>query len=410
MPKILVNDKEYGTFEEIVKIDDPELKNQAIKEFSYAEHEGSKSPKKDDPEKDTESKDDINDKETEDEKDPEKDDRTDEDSDEEEEKESTSEENKDDVKSDDDTSEDDPEKDDDETQEEDQIKQQEERIKSFATKNNVTIDDAKKEIEQIDTFKKHFDNDVDEIAKVARVFQQKVTMLNEEKRQQELSKSSPFEWREDGMIFHGIREDGTRFDEKYSKDNLVENFRKNNVADTETLDDDAVFILAKRDNEQWQRNESTKRNDSIVKEAEAKKESFLKNLPEKDAIFKDDLKLALGSLSPYDVAGGSQSMTAALNLVKGIRFDKKVDELTKEIKAAEKRGFERGKKNAVILGEEEVTADSKGGEKKKKSDSFGYTPDEKKAALEFFANHTISDDKKYELYEEIAIMKRKKEK
>ena len=409
MPKVLVNDKEYDTFEDVASIQDQGEKNQAIKDWAYQEREEKKNLDEDTPEKDEEKKDSDENKDESDVEDPEKDNETDDESEEDDNKDVESEEkNKDDVESDNDDGDTDPEKDDNAT-EEDQVKQAEERIKSFATKHNVSIEDATKEVEQIDAFKKHFDDDIDELARTARTFQQKVTQLNEEKRQQELSKQSPFEWREDCMIFHGVREDGTNFDEKYSREQIVDGFRKQNSADTDKLDDEAVFILAKRDNEQWQKNDMKMRNDNIVAGAGAIKDDFLKNLPEKDMAFKEDLKVALDSLSPYDVSVGTQSMTACLNLVKGIKYDKDIARLNDEIKKAEKRGYDKGKKGARILGEEEKKADTKGKEHGKKTDVL--TETEKTKALEFFAyQQGITNEKKYELYESIALKQRKKEK
>jgi len=291
---------------------------------------------------------------------------------------------------------------------EEEVKAQEERIKIFAQKHSIDIDVAKEKIAKIDNYKGKYKGDLDEITHAALSAQAKYAQINESIRQSQMAQQNPYDWREDHIILSAMK-DGKVVGERIEKDAVIEIFRKENADSTANLEDDAVWQMAKLD--QYNDFKGQLKDQEIHATNESSKviDTFIANMPERDKRFLDDFKAGVAGLSPHDVLSSPQALLTTLNLVKGITADSREDVLQKEIEAAEKRGFERGKKQSVILGEETGKPESKGGKSSEGEKELDWkpTPKEKKDAEAYFADHNMPVEEKIAMYKDIALLKRK---
>jgi len=294
---------------------------------------------------------------------------------------------------------------------EEEVKAQEERVKVYAQKHSLDVDVAREKLGKLDNYKGKYQGDIDEIAHAALSAQAQLSQIHENIRQSQATQQNPWQWQEDHVIVNGMK-DGKVVGERVERDEVINTFRKNNVDSTKNLEDDAVWQLAILDNKNWFKGQVKDRNANMGKESEKRINTFIANIPEKDKRFLEDFKTGVAGLSPADVLSSPDALLTTLNLVKGITADEREDSLRKEIEVARAEGFERGKKQSVILGEESGKPEGKGGDGgdgEKKLD-WDPTPKEKKDAIAYFADHPIPDEDKIKTYKDIALLKRKNKK
>lgn len=293
--------------------------------------------------------------------------------------------------------------------EEEKEKEREERVKRFAQHHSVPIDSAKKILESAEKIKQKHGGDADEIALAAYSAQQRFNSLQNQLRKQQAMQSNPYDWKEDGVVIRNIDQNGKLKEEKVDKGTVVDNFREKNTSDCEGIDDDAVFRMARRDNENWYRSQIDKIQGRVQEEAQKRSNDFIENIPERDKPFLNDFKEALKSISPEDIADDPNTLLTVLHVVKGVRYDDLQKDVEKKIEAADKRGFERGKKNARILGEETGKPGNKsGGSENNNSPKTGLTDAQKIEAKGRYGSFNISEEHMYANYEEEVNARNKK--
>ena len=180
-----------------------------------------------------------------------------------------------------------------------------------------------------------------------------------------------------------------------AKADLVENYRERFPILTKEKEDDEVFEMAQRDlmvHAQVKDEQDRMRHKS---DAAEKRKSFVANLPEKAKPYLNDIKVILEKSSDAQILGPNFDIKDVINWAMGKNVDQMLD-------AAEKRGIEKGKEQAKILGEV-----GKGTEASKGTDSGGkatkysnqLTTDEKERALSMYDHlKELSDEDKFKMF------------
>ena len=281
------------------------------------------------------------------------------------------------------------------------VKAQEEEIATYAKENNVSLEDAKAEVESIGKLHEKYKGDPKQLAK-ALLNSEKVygKMSNEVKSLRE-SKAQAQQQAAEVTIDAVVKfiEDGkaTINGKSVSKDQVVSAYRSENEALTDTLDDEKVLQLAARDYKQAIDKAMEQGKVKAGEDAKAKRASVIESLGEADKKFAPEVKTLVEALSDTHILDERFDVQTYVTYAKGRAYDGIAKTFETEKKAYGEKEYQRGLSEAKILG----TKGNNGGSPPRKNESTGLTDTEKGRAEEMFDNPQITKEKAHELYAEL---------
>jgi hypothetical protein len=281
------------------------------------------------------------------------------------------------------------------------VKAQEEEVAAYAKENNISIEDAKAEVESVNKLHEKYKGDPKQLAK-ALLNSEKVygKMSNEVKALRE-SKAQAQQQAAEVTIEAVAKfiEDGkaTMNGKALSKDQVIAAYRSENEALTDTLDDDKVLQLAARDYKLAIDKAMEQGKIKAGEDAKAKRVSVIESLGEADKKFAAEVKTLIEGLPDEHVLDERFDVKTYVTYAKGRAYDDISKQVEAEKKAFGEKEYQRGLSEAKILG----TKGNSGGNPPAKPKTTGLTDDEKRRAEEMFDNPQITKEKAYELYADL---------
>lgn len=266
-------------------------------------------------------------------------------------------------------------------------------VKKYAEKKNVSLDEAREEIESRQAILSKYSSDPLELAGAYRSLQKEHTKTKDEhlktvKALEVNALHRPVDPRilePEKILRHPDGKELTR-------ETIVELVRQKHPKKTEAMDDDAVYEIAQ--DELAQVIETRRKTDlaNIKSEAKSRRVELLSKLPKDAEPYKEIIQKELDSFPDARVVEKDFTLQDIVWWCKGQNFETAIEE-------AETRGYKRGIESRRILGERKSPV---GGAPKKNSSgdtgTFGLDKDEQKKALEAFASDQVPDKRKLELY------------
>jgi len=176
--------------------------------------------------------------------------------------------------------------------------------------------------------------------------------------------------------------------EVFTREKVIEAYRKENEEICELLDDETVLKMAAKDAAKHFVTQREKIGMEMASKAKDKRASLYASLSDADKAFLPEIKPLIDKLPDAHILSESFSIEDTLRWAKGKTFDQAV-------KDAEERGFKRGQSEAKILGEKTKPGEGKPPVKK---GTRTLSDKEKKRALEKYDGQSISDEEKYKLH------------
>lgn len=279
--------------------------------------------------------------------------------------------------------------------------------KEYSEKNKISLEDAKKELKQIDEIKSRYKGDPDQIAKSNLYLQRMASKAkNELKEVQEASKVKKVSPEE---IRNSIDENRFIVNGRAITRDMVIKYARNNKDFSDfidNMDDEAVYNFALKDLAKKQ-HESLKVKEGKVKEkAATKRVEAINELANYDNKFFEQAKGIIENISDQYIANDKFNINHILSQVKGDRYDD-------DIKSAYERGRKEGEQQAKIIEKKPPVGEGKNKKPEKTGLKVKLTPDQKSRALNMFESAEVPDEKKFEMYvnvhpEEFGIKKKKK--
>ena len=262
------------------------------------------------------------------------------------------------------------------------------KIKDYADKNGLSVDEAKAEIEEYDAIAKKYDNDP---IKIAKAYKNMQSAFDKQKAQETQSQQA--------RMVSNIMADPQAFVAKAEKENApkwIEEYRKQFPAKSELMTDAAILEDCRQvalGRVQSQIGEYQVR---LKKESDSKRESLLKNLRSEDRPYATEISRVLKDLPDVQVVDKNFNFQDITRWARG--SDASIARLVKE---AEERGFKKAQ-SGEILGEKFVakstTASAKPKPKENRPAGETLSAYEKKQAIERFSSIPGTDEDRYQAY------------
>jgi len=278
---------------------------------------------------------------------------------------------------------------------EDRDKRVNAEIDALAKEDKIPFHEAKKEYESIQKVKERYQDDPVKLAKTVLHERRAFERLVQQVKSAQLA--AQFNFTDEGVNYQG---------KKYTKENLVEQYRKSYPAETEGKENDVIYDFAKIEFKNWVVDKTAKDNRELKSAAKEKVSSMLSNLPEEVKKYSEEVSDVFNRFSAGMVADTEYDPQDVYDVVLG----RHMKELIKE---EGDRQYKRGLEKARVLGEKGEAPKPKGGSGggKKKSPKIHLTAKQKEEALEMYEGDAITDEKKFEYYmEDFNSNKTKKEK
>lgn len=276
------------------------------------------------------------------------------------------------------------------------------RIKQYAEKNDVSIDEAKQDIETIDSVKEYFGNDTEKIAKAYRHMEQRLSRSQNE-IQELKGKGTKVQYvdPEQHVVIDG---------NIYQRDDVIKMYRQKNPEfckdhedDTDAIVDRAKEVIGEelKVHKEKHEIENKKLYDEMKEKSQSKVQDIIHTLPERDRKFISGVKELIKNTKPEIIMHDNFDMEYFLRQVRGERYHE-------DISKAEERGFKRAMDNKRIVNDNKTPS---GGGKPaidKKGGGSGLSVKEEKEAMSMFAN--IPEEERFEAYKEFNEIKKQKKK
>lgn len=259
----------------------------------------------------------------------------------------------------------------------------------YAKENDITVDQAKQELESDLGIAKKYENDP---RKLARAYRNIQTLYSKTDSELKKIKSEPEILAEGEMVFRG-----KRYNKEQTRAILIDAYRKDHKEQSESMDDDEVYQTAIGELKKRGSELAKAESDKIAAEAIKKRTDHISGLSESDKKFGDEVKEIIEMIPDHAVINENFSIKDTVFWVKGKHYD---DDLSKAVKEAEERGYKRGTEERKIIGERPPVG-SGSAPKKKSAGVETLTPEEKDRALTMYQSvSNKSDEEKYAMFAE----------
>jgi hypothetical protein len=269
----------------------------------------------------------------------------------------------------------------------------EEQIKSYSEKKNVSMEEAKEEIESRQAIaKKYGDNNL-ELAGAYKAMQVELTKERAERIKAEKSfEVNALHMRVDPRQIEPEKLLQKKDGSFYTREEILDMVRAKHPKKTEEMSDDAIYELAQ--DEYALVLESKRRTKLAEMEGEAKgrRAELIANIPKEGEPYKEEIQKQLNEFPNGRVLDKDFNLQDLIYWAKG----KDTDRLVKE---ADARGYRRGVENRRIAGmSQKAKPGSHTNKQPDATNDFGLDAEEKKTAEQRFSGDDISLERKYQLY------------
>lgn len=255
------------------------------------------------------------------------------------------------------------------------------KITEYAEKHSMTYAEAKEDIEKTEEILNQFKNDPAEMARAMRNKDREYHKLKAESEKEKAKKEPVFKRMTDDQ-FRGWARGQVK-----EKPEFVEKYREKFPGKSESMSDEAIIEEIVERELMIYGEKANEKETEIKSIASKKREEAISSLSVADRRFIPEVKAMLLETDDASVISGSFDIKDALYWAKGKVYDA-------DIKAAEERGFKRGKENPQIVG---TKATSQGSKTHAASGSSGLTEAQKNRAREMFGSDA-DDEKCFEMF------------
>lgn len=243
------------------------------------------------------------------------------------------------------------------------------KITAHAQKHGMTYAEAKEDIEKTRKIIEQFKNDPAEMARAIRNKDREFDKLKSETEKKLSQKPKVFQKMTEDQFRQAAGEIIRKNAEKY-----LQEYRDRYPAKSEIMSDEA--IIEEVIDREWMGYQAyaDKQESTLKTEAKKLRDDFIANVSDKRFI--PEVKAMLEQIDDRDILSEDWDPQYLVHIAKGKMFDE-------EIKAAEERGYKRGKEETKILG-----IKTGGGTQKPSgasSASFGLNAEQKRRAEEMFS-------------------------
>ena len=259
---------------------------------------------------------------------------------------------------------------------------------------DVSLEDAKEEIESRQAIIKKYSDDKSELAGAYRSLQRELTKEKEGRIKTEKSLETqilykPVNARElQPELLLKPKENGA----SWSRDEVIAKTREIHKEKTEDWDDAAVYELAQDECKKVLENRRQVQLAQIEGEAKARRAELLADIPKEGEPYKDMIKKELDNFPDTRVVEKDFNLWDIIHWARG----KEIDKLLKE---ADMKGFKRGMERRRIAGEiSKPSGSTKTNKQASAVKDFGLTDEEKKEALIKFSDNDIPEETKYKYF------------
>ena len=276
----------------------------------------------------------------------------------------------------------------------------EDETAAYAKESNISLDEAKKDLEHIGKLQEKYKNDPKQLAKANLYLQRLYTKTeNDLKAVQEKSAQQPPQELTSDNVLRMIDSGTLKINGKpANQEQIIAAYREKEADLTETLEDDAVLKLAVkaiRDAIGYQQRDSQSRMSSEAKDKRAK---LLSDLSDADKKYLSDIKPVIDKLPDAHVMNEQFGLAEYLTWAKGNHYDE-------DLKVHGEKEYNRGLEQAKILG---VKKPAQGAGAPKPKTELRLTEEEKKRALDMFDGVDISEEEKFKSFVEVRDYKKEK--
>lgn len=277
----------------------------------------------------------------------------------------------------------------------------EEEAQAYAKEDNISIEDAKEDLEHISKIREKYKDDTKQLAKANLNIQRLSTKLQNELKALKENPPLPPQPLTVERVLDAVKSGQFKIGDKaLVADEVVEKYRAQYPRETETADDEAVLLMASKEIkfhlEAKQKDIAETQSKELSEKATEKKKTLLAVLPEADKKFVPIIEPLLAKMSPAQITSEHFSVVDMLKWAKGDYFDKNYN---KDVKEAEERGYKRGVEEAKIIGKKSPIGEGK--TKTKTTTKRTLNDSEKRRALEMFDTTAMTEEQKYDAYLEI---------
>ena len=219
-------------------------------------------------------------------------------------------------------------------------KDRDEEITAHAEKHEMTYAEAKEDIEKTEKIIEQFKNDPKEMAKAMRNKDREYDKLKNEAEKNKVPEEKPKTFRKltEEQFRHHVKALIEKDPDKY-----LEAYQKRYPAKSSEMSTEAI-IEEVMDLEWDGYSQYSTNQEKVLSEKAAKtRDEFLSGFKDTDRKFLPEVKVLLSGLNDSDIIAEDFDPQYLVDLAKGKNYDA-------DIKAAEERGFKRGKEDTEILG------------------------------------------------------------
>lgn len=296
----------------------------------------------------------------------------------------------DDKKADDEDKSGDKEGDDDKAGDEDADK----KITEYATKHGMTYAEAKDDMEKTAEIIKQYKNDPAEMARAMRNKDREYHKLKAQTEKKDENKAPLFQRMTDDQFRKYARgkiaERPVGDDGEEKESPFIRAYRAQFPAKTESMTDEAIIEEIAEQELGIYREKAAQKEHEIKTTAQKKREELIAKVAETDRRFIPEVKALLLETGDGDILSEAMDISDVITYAKGKHYDS-------DIKAAEERGFKRGKEGAKIVG---VKGSTEGTSRpSSKTGTVSLNGKQKQRAVEMYgANY--EDEECYRLFKE----------
>lgn len=277
------------------------------------------------------------------------------------------------------------------------------KIEAYATEKGISVEEAREEFDSATRIAEKYKNDPVETARAALHLQRENARLQSELKNRKEAEQMPQITTEliDKQIkankFIVTMKDNTR--RAFTKDDIVEEYRKENPDETEEMEDETVYKVALKAIKNNMEKDIEDRKKGQITEAKEKRLELLNGLPEGDKKFLKDIKDVLDKQPDSHVLKEGFSLNDIVYWAKGKVYDRDL----KEFGEAE---FKRGQEQAKVLGIKSPSTGAKGSSDTKNKTTLQakvakMSDSDKERALNMYRGLKVSDEKKFEMFLEV---------
>ena len=280
----------------------------------------------------------------------------------------------------------------------------EDRIKAYAEKNSLTIDEAKDEIEKTERIKAQYKNDPDEMAKALRSKDREYSKLRAETEKAK-PKQEVFRRMDENQFQSWAKQRFTNpTPDMLDADGnvkMVQEFRRKYPAKSEIMTDEAIVEEIIDVSYREYQHVAAQKESEVKESAQKMRDTLVQSVSENDRKFVPYVKKVLQEADDAGLLQGDFDVSFALRLAKGERYDA-------DIKEAEERGYRRAMQNPKIAGVKPASSGSSATKVVDKTPGARLNDQQKERAEVMFQR--VSKDDAYRMFMETYAEELKKNK